>query len=128
GVVVEVDELLRTEVERLLTVGGAPGADHVGASLSCELRHHRPDCAGRAVREDALPRLKAAVLEQPLPRGQSRDRQARAPPEDDVARQRRGGAWPDRPIPRQRAVAGAVPEGAEPPSHRPTRRALAERG
>jgi hypothetical protein len=30
------------------------------------LRHHRPDCAGRAVREDALPRLKAAVLEQSL--------------------------------------------------------------
>jgi hypothetical protein len=26
------------------------------------LRHHCPDCAGRAVREDALPRLKVAVL------------------------------------------------------------------
>src|SRR5215471_7785955 len=69
GVVVEVDELLRAEVERLLAVGGASGADDVGASLTCELRHHRPDCAGRAVREDALPRLKTAVLEQSLPRG-----------------------------------------------------------
>src|SRR5215475_8593576 len=37
-VVVEVDELLRAEVERLLTVGGAAGADDVGAELTCELR------------------------------------------------------------------------------------------
>src|SRR3954468_24881715 len=56
GVVLQIDELLRAEVERLLAVGGAPGADDVGAGLTCELRHHRPDCAGRAVREDALPR------------------------------------------------------------------------
>src|SRR4051812_48237746 len=42
-VVVEVDELSRPEVERLLTVGGAPGADDVSAELACELRHHRPD-------------------------------------------------------------------------------------
>src|SRR5216684_6149035 len=72
-VVVEVDELLRAEVERLLTVGSASGADDVAAGLTCELRHHRPDCAGRAVREDALPRLKTAVLEQSLPRGEARD-------------------------------------------------------
>src|SRR6266480_2050797 len=69
-VVVEVDELLRAEVERLLTVGGASGADDVCAEFACELRHHRPDCAGCAMRKDALPRLKAAVLEQPLPCGQ----------------------------------------------------------
>src|SRR5205823_12952778 len=73
GVVVEIDELLRAEVERLLAVGGAPGADDVGAGLTRELRHHRPDCAGRAVREDALPRLKTAVFKQSLPRGQARD-------------------------------------------------------
>src|SRR5437588_40955 len=42
-VVVEVDELLRAEVERLLTVGGASGADDVRAELACELRHHRSD-------------------------------------------------------------------------------------
>ena len=71
-VVLEVDELLRAEVEHCLTVGGAAGADDVGAGLSCELRHHRPDGAGRAVHEDALPRLKAAVLEQSLPRSQAR--------------------------------------------------------
>src|SRR5439155_27132101 len=35
GVVAEVDELLRAEVERLLAVGGAPGADDVGAGLTC---------------------------------------------------------------------------------------------
>src|SRR4029434_3065155 len=75
GVVRKVDELLRAEVERRLTVGSASGADDVGASLTCELRHHRPDCAGRAVHEDTLPRPKAAVLEESLPRGQARDRQ-----------------------------------------------------
>jgi len=42
-VVVDVDELHRAEVERPLTVGGVSGADDVGASLTCELRHHRPD-------------------------------------------------------------------------------------
>src|SRR3954469_23180064 len=62
SVVVEVDELLRAEGQRLLTVGGAPGANDIRAGLSCELRHHRTDCARRAVHEDALPRLKTAVL------------------------------------------------------------------
>src|SRR6476660_9461868 len=71
-VVLEVDELLRAEVEHRLTVGTASGADDIGAGLSCELRHHRPDGAGRAVHEDALPRLKTAMLEQPLPRRQPR--------------------------------------------------------
>jgi hypothetical protein len=43
GVALKVDELHRAEVERLLTVGGASGADDLGAELACELRHHRPD-------------------------------------------------------------------------------------
>src|SRR5207253_9755100 len=60
-VVLEVDELLRAEVEHRLTVGTASGADDVSAELTCELRHYRPGCAGRTVHEDALPRLKAAV-------------------------------------------------------------------
>jgi 5'-3' exonuclease len=51
--IVEVDELMRAEVERLLAVGGAPAADDVGAGLACELRHHRTDGSGGAVREDA---------------------------------------------------------------------------
>src|SRR5215469_4485626 len=108
-VVLEVDELLRAEVERLLTVGSASGADDVGAELTCELRDHRPDCAGRAVREDALPRLKAAVLEQSLPRGEAGDWQARAHREVDVARQRREVACLDGYILRQGAV--AIPVG-----------------
>src|SRR5947207_8731670 len=78
GDVLEVDELVRAEVERRLTVGGASGADDVGAGLARELGYHRTDYAGRAVSEDALPRPETAVLEQSLPRGQARHRQARA--------------------------------------------------
>src|SRR5215472_11314494 len=55
-VVLKVDELLRTEVERRLTVDSASGTDDVGADLACELCRHRTDCAGRAVHEDALAR------------------------------------------------------------------------
>ena len=36
-VVLQVDELHRAEDERLLPVGGAPGADYVRAGLTCEL-------------------------------------------------------------------------------------------
>src|SRR5262249_31239093 len=39
GVVLEVDELLRPEVERLLTVRSASGADDEGAGLLRELGH-----------------------------------------------------------------------------------------
>src|SRR4051795_7367039 len=37
-IVVEIDELLRAEVDRLLAVGSASGADDVGAELARELR------------------------------------------------------------------------------------------
>src|SRR5246500_1970018 len=127
-VVVEVDELLRAEVERLLTVGSASGTDDVAAGLTCELRHHRPDCAGRAVREDALPRLKAAVLEQSLPRGEARDWQARAHREVDVGRQRREVACLDGYILCQGAVAMPVGEAEYSLSYRQSRRAVAESG
>src|SRR5262249_54849580 len=126
-VVVEVDELLRAEVEPLLTVGRASGADDVSAELTCELRHHRPDCAGRpgaAVREDALPRLKVAVLEQSLPRGEARDWQARAHREVDVARERREVACLDGYILRQGAVAMPVGEAEHSLSYRQSRRAV----
>src|SRR5204863_3277047 len=113
-VAVEVDELLRAEVERRLTVGGASGADDVRTELTCELRHHRSDCAGRAVREDALPRLKTAVLEEALPRGQARDWQARAHGDVDVARERREVACLDSHILRQGAVAMPVCEAEQP--------------
>ena len=118
----------RAEVERLLTVGGASGADDVCAGLACELRHHRPDCAGRAVREDALPRPNAAVLEKSLPRSQSRDRQTRADGEVDVARQRREVACLDRHVLRQGAVAVPVRKAEHPLAHRHSRRAIAAGG
>src|SRR4051812_14454000 len=127
-VVVEVDELLRAEVERLLTVGSASSSDDVAAGLTCELRHHRADCAGCAVREDALPRLKAAVLEQSLPCGKARDWQARAHREVDVTRQRRNVACLDGYILREGAVAMPVGETEPPLPYRQSRRAVAESG
>src|SRR4051794_36595893 len=127
-VVVEVDELLRAEVERLLTVGSASGSDNVAAGLTCELRNHRTDCAGRAVREDSLPRPKTAVPEQSLPRGEARDWQALAHREVDVARQRREVACLDGYIFRQGAVAMPVGETEHSLSYRQSRRAVAESG
>src|SRR5437868_12757067 len=88
GVVVEVDELLCAEVESRLTAASAPGGDDVRAGLTCELARHRTDYAGSTVHEDSLPRVKAAVLEQRLPRGQARHHEGRANAEVDVARQR----------------------------------------
>src|SRR5262249_33466818 len=75
------------EVESCLKAGSAPCADDVRAGLTCELGRHRTDCAGRAVDEDALPRVQAAVLEQPLPRGQARHHEGRTYGEVNVARQ-----------------------------------------
>src|SRR5689334_9525406 len=118
----------RPSVKRLLTVGSASGADDVGAELTCELRDHRPDGAGGAVHEDALPRPKAAVLEQSLPRRQARHRHARAHREVDVARQRREVACLDGDILRQGAAAIRVREAEHPLSHRQPGRAVAESG
>src|SRR5206468_4780713 len=47
GVVIEVDELLRAEVESRLTAAGAPGADDVRACLACDLGCHRIVDTGR---------------------------------------------------------------------------------
>src|SRR5438874_11444581 len=114
GVVIEVDELLRAEVECRLTGASAPGADDVRAGFTCELARHRTDYAGRTVHEDALPRVKAAVLEQPLPRGQTRHHEGRTHREVNVARQRREVACLDGHILRQRAVAIPVREAEHP--------------
>src|SRR4030095_10792189 len=103
GVVIEIDELLCAEVESRLTAGSAPGADDVRAGLTCELARHRTEYAGRTVHEDALPRVKAAVLEQPLPRGEARHHEGRAHCEINVARQRCEVACLDGYILRQRA-------------------------
>lgn len=48
-VVVEVDGLVRAEVECSLSVGGASGADDVRTGLACELSRYRSDRAGRAL-------------------------------------------------------------------------------
>src|SRR5215471_14017628 len=128
GFVLEVDELLRAEVERRLTVGGASSTDDVGAGLTCQLGYHRTDCAGRAVHEHALPRLKAAVLEQSLPRGEARDWQTRAHREVDVARERGEVACLYGYILRQGAVAIPVGEAEHSLSYRQPRRAVAESG
>src|SRR5215831_4480116 len=128
GFVIEVDELLCAEVESRLTGGSAPGADDVRAGLTCELACHRTDYAGRTVHEDALPRTKAAVLEQPLPRGQARHHEGRTHGEVNVARQRREVACLDGYILRQRAVAIPVREAEHPLSNRQPRRAVAESG
>src|SRR6516162_2546237 len=128
GVVIEVDELLCAEVESRLTAGSAPGADDVRAGLTCELGRHRTDYAGRAVHEDALPRTKAAVLEQPLPRGQARHHEGRTHGEVNVARQRCEIACLDGYILRQRTVASPVREAEHPLSHRQPRRSIAEGG
>src|SRR5499426_4141795 len=128
GVVIQVDELLRAEVESRLTAASAPGADDVRAGLTCELARHRTDYAGRTVHEDALPRLKAAVLEQPLPRGQARHHEGRTHGEVNVARQRCEVACLDGYILRQRAVASPVREAEHPLSHRQPRRSIAEGG
>src|SRR5215472_16615101 len=128
GVVFEVDELLRAEVESRLTDGRAPGADDVRAGLTCELCCHRTDYAGCTVHEDALPRPKAAVLEQPLPRGQARHHEGGALREINVTRHRREVAGLDGHILRQRAVSIPVREAEHSLSHRQPRRSIAESG
>src|SRR6516225_3011183 len=128
GVVIEVDELLCAEVESRLTAASAPGADDVRAGLTCELARHRTDYAGRTVHKDTLPRVKAAVLEQPLPRGQAWHHEGRAHREINVARQRCEAACLDGHIFRQRAVAIPVREAEHPLSNRQPRSAIAESG
>src|SRR5262249_6328440 len=121
-------ELLRAEVERRLTVGSTSGTDDVGAELTCELGCHRTDCAGRAVHQYALPRPKAAVLEQSLPRCEARDWQTRAHGEVDVARERREVACLDGYILREGAVAIPVGEAEHSLSYRQPRRSVAKSG
>src|SRR4051812_8874367 len=128
GVVIEVDELLCAEVESHLTVASAPSADDECAGFTCELARHRTDYAGRTVYEDALPRVKAAVLEQPLPRGQARHHEGRPPREVNVAWQRCEVACLDGYVLSERAVAIPVRQAEHPLSNRQPGRAIAESG
>src|SRR5215470_2432022 len=88
-VVIEVHKVLCAEVESRLTSSSAPGADDVRAGRTCELGRHRTDHAGRTMHEHALPRVKAAMLEQALPRGQAWHHEGCTYGEVNVARQRR---------------------------------------
>lgn len=124
----EVEELVRAEVERRLAVRRPPSTDDVGAELPGKLRNHRPDRAGGAVCEDALPRLKTTVLEQTLPRGQAGDRQARTHREVDVPRQRRQVACLHGRVLGQGSIAVPVRDPEHPLSQREPRRAVAEGG
>jgi hypothetical protein len=128
SVIIEIDELLRAEVESRLPAGSAPGADDLRPSLTRELGRHRTDYAGRTVHKDALPGLEAAVLEQALPRGQARHHEGCADREVNVPRQRREIARLDGHIFRQRAVASPVREAEHTLSHRQPRRSIAEGG
>src|ERR1700746_542660 len=76
----------------------------------------------------AAPCARAAVLEQPLPRGQARHHEGRARREVNVARQRCEVACLNGHILRQRAVAIPVWEAEPPLSNRQPRRAIAESG
>jgi hypothetical protein len=81
----EVDELVGAVLERLLSVGRSAGADDVRARLPRELRDHRPHCTGGTVRKDGLARPESSVLEEALPRRETRDRQARSHGELDIS-------------------------------------------
>src|SRR4051794_20874534 len=120
-IVIEVEELLCAEVESRLTAGRAPRADDISAGFTCELGRHRTNYAGRTVHEDGLPRTKAAVLEQRLPRGQARHHEGRTHGEVDVSWQGCEVACLDGYMLRQRAVASPICEAEHPLSHRQPR-------
>jgi hypothetical protein len=68
---VQVEEGLRAEAERDITVVGSAGADHAGAHLSRELDGDRAGAAPGAVNEDGLAGREVGVVEQSLSCGQS---------------------------------------------------------
>ncbi len=72
-VVPEVDEFIRTEVERLLAIGGAPGADDIGAGPLAQAasRSNRPRRPHHARGHFVLPAGGRAETGSP-PRGQAR--------------------------------------------------------
>ena len=67
---VQVEEGLRAEAERDITVVGSAGADHAGAHLSRELDGDRANAARDAVNQDGLAGREVGVVEQSLPCGQ----------------------------------------------------------
>jgi hypothetical protein len=82
-IVPEVDELLRVEVERRLTVGRASGTDDLCTRRACELcRHgagvrrlHGPQRSGRSLREPVRTSGSPTHRQESLPRGIDRHHQ-----------------------------------------------------
>jgi hypothetical protein len=71
----EVEEVVGAEGETGVPVGGTAGGDHPCARLARELDRDRSDASRGAVDHDGLPRGEPCVVEQALPRRQSRDGQ-----------------------------------------------------
>src|SRR5207249_3678099 len=84
-----IDHLLGTEPADGLDGRRRGRADDVRAAVTGELHCEMADAAGRAVDQHALPALEGSVLEQPLPGGESSQRNRRAL--DVVERMRLGG-------------------------------------
>ena len=80
------------------------------------------------MRENALPCAQAAALQQPLPRRETRYRQACAHREVDIAGQRSQIARLDGHVLRKGTIAIPIREPENPLSHRQTRRAISESG
>src|SRR5439155_5802511 len=109
--------LLCAELKSRLTAGSAPGTNDVRTCITCELARHRTNYSSRTMHKDALPRLKVAVIEQPLPRCQTRHDEGGAHREFNVARKRSEVARLDDHILRQCAVAIPIREAEHPRSN-----------
>ena len=95
--VCEVDELLGSEVERRVTVGGPSGADDLGAGVASELRHHRADRRRpHRGRGGGCPSPQSAVVDDPPTRSAPR-RQGSRPPRSRHRRATAGSCGPRRP-------------------------------
>src|SRR5262249_5610425 len=100
----------------------------VSAGLARKLCHHCSDRSGCAVRENALSRLKAPMLEQALPCRQSRDWQACAYGEVNIAREGCQVARLDRKVLGERAIAIPVCETKHALPYGQSRCTVAQRG
>jgi hypothetical protein len=66
---------VHAELAGQVPIGGPARADDAGSGLAGQLGREVPDGAGDAVDQNRLAGLQVSVVEQRLPRGQSRDRQ-----------------------------------------------------
>ena len=114
---VQVEEGLRAEAERDITVVGSAGADHAGAHLSRELDGDRADAARGAVNEDGLAGREVGVVEQSLSCGQSGNGQRGGHGVVDVGREGGEVASLHRGVLGQGSVASPVGQSEHPLAH-----------